>query len=85
MNSIANIISSILQVPGDILRDIVLAIDIGVAKGIFILYFLILMVWVLFLPKEEAEFQPKQGGKAYSLKPMTVVSLSIIIVIYLYF
>ena len=85
MTSIADAISTILQIPGRIMQDLVLAIPIEAAKGVFILYFLILLVWVMLLPKEEAEFQPSEGGSVRSLKPMTALSLSIIIAIYLYF
>ena len=85
MTSIADLISTILQIPGQIMHDLVLAIPIRAAKGIFIAYFLILFFWVMFLPREEAQFQPVEGGKIYSLKPMTAVSLSIIIAIYLIF
>ena len=85
MTSIADLISTILQIPGDIMRSIVLAIPMALAKGIFIGYFLILLVWVMFLPKEEAQFQPSEGGQTRTLKPMVAVSLAIIIAIYAYF
>lgn len=85
MNSIADAISTILQIPGKIMGDIALAIPIEAAKGIFIAYFLVLLFWVMFIPKEEAQFQLIEGGKIYSLKPMTAVSLAIIIAIYLIF
>lgn len=85
MTSIADIISTVLQIPGQIMRDIVLAIPMPLARGIFIAYFLTLLVWVMLLPKEEAQFQPSEGGQVRSLKPMTAVSLAIIIGIYLYF
>ena len=85
MNSIADKLSSILQVPGDAMRNLVLMIPIEVAKGIFILYFLILIAWVATLPKNETVFTPQMLNKEISLKPFAIFSLSIMIVIYMVF
>lgn len=85
MNSIADKLSSILQVPGDAMRSLVLIIPIEVAKGFFILYFLILIAWVATLPKSETVFTPELLNKEISLKPFAIFSLSLMIVTYLIF
>jgi hypothetical protein len=85
LTSIADFISPILQVPGEAMRNLVLMIPMPVAKGIFILYFLILIAWVATLPKNETVFTPELLNKEISLKPFAIFSLSLMIVTYLVF
>lgn len=85
MNSLADTFSSILQVPGEILGNIALMVPISMAKGIFILYYLILIAWVSTLPREETVFEPEFLKKEVNLKPFAVSALSFMILIYLYF
>ena len=85
MNNLADTLSSILQVPGEILGNIALMIPISMAKGIFILYYLILITWVITLPREQTVFEPSFLKKEVNLKPFAVCSLAFMIAIYLYF
>jgi hypothetical protein len=85
LTSMSNTISTILQVPGGLGRDLVLMIPMPVAKGVFIAYFLILIFWVATLSREESVFQPALLKKEVSLKPFAIFSLSLMIVIYLIF
>ncbi|HIA46733.1 MAG TPA: hypothetical protein EYN96_01870 [Candidatus Hydrogenedentes bacterium] len=85
LTSIADAFSSVLQVPGEALRNLTLMIPIGAAKGIFILYFLILIAWVATLPREESVFEPEMLKREVSLKPFAIFSLSLMIVIYMIF
>ena len=85
LTPIADFIAPILQVPGEAMRNIVLMVPMPVAKGIFILYFLILIVWVATLPRHESVFEPQMLKKEISLKPFAIFSLSLMIVIYLIF
>jgi hypothetical protein len=85
LTSIADAVSSILQVPGEAMRNLTLLIPMPVAKGIFILYFLILIVWVATLTREESVFEPELLKKEVSLKPFAIFSLTLMIAIYLVF
>ena len=85
MTSLADAISSILQVPGEAMRQLVLMVPISGAKAIFIAYYLILIFWVATLPKEEAEFEPQFLKRKITLKPFAIASLAFMIAIYLYF
>lgn len=85
LTSIADAFSSILQIPGEAMRNLVLMVPMPVAKGIFILYFLILIVWVASLPRKESVFKLEMFKKEISLKPFAIFSLSLMIAIYLYF
>ena len=85
MNSLADTLSTILQVPGEILGNIALMVPISMAKGIFILYYLTIITWVITLPKEETVFEPSFLKKEVNLKPFAIAALSFMIVIYLYF
>lgn len=85
LTPIADAISPILQVPGEALRNLTLMIPIGTAKGIFILYFLILIAWVATLPRNESVFEPEMLKREISLKPFAIFSLSLMIIIYMIF
>jgi hypothetical protein len=85
LTPIADSLSSILQVPGEAMRSLALMVPMPVAKGIFILYFVILIVWVATLPREASVFKPGMLKKEISLKPFAIFSLSLMIVIYLIF
>ncbi|MBN4046731.1 hypothetical protein JYT90_00250 [bacterium AH-315-P07] len=85
LTTIADAFSSILQVPGEAMRNLTLLIPIGVAKGIFILYFVILIAWVATLPRDESVFEPEMLKREISLKPFAIFSLSLMIIIYMIF
>ena len=85
LTPIADTMSNILQVPGEAMRNLVLMVPMSMAKGIFITYYLILIIWVFTLPRNESVFQPQLLGKEISLKPFAIASLSFMIAIYLYF
>ena len=91
----SNFVSPILQVPGKIMGDSANEIPLGIygqyggdgfymigAKGIFMLYFLFLMYLVIRLPKDEVCFTNEDTGKQVNLRPYSIASLSMIIVIY---
>ena len=95
MESIANAISKVLKVPGKFMGDWANDIPLGIygqmggdgmyfigAKGIFMAYFLILMYMVIKLPKDEVCFTNEDTGKQVNLRPYSIASLSLIIIIY---
>jgi len=81
----ADLVANILRVPGDMMRNVVVAIEPPWAKGIFIAYFILLMVWVITIPKEEMRFKLESANKEISLRPFALLSLTTCIVIYLVF
>jgi hypothetical protein len=84
-NALADFIVEFLRGPGDVMRDWVLAVPMWMAKGFFILYFVILISWVITIPKDEMRFKLEKLGKEISLRPFAVVSLCTMIIIYLIF
>ncbi len=85
LTPIADFFASILRVPGQILRDLAVSIDVTVAKGIFIAYFVLLILWVLSLRKEEVIVTNERKGTSVSLRPYAVLALLSQVVIYLVF
>ncbi|MFP6582487.1 MAG: hypothetical protein VCD00_07995 [Candidatus Hydrogenedentota bacterium] len=85
LTSIADFFSSILQVPGEAMRNLVLMIPMPFAKVVFITYFVILIVWIGTLSKSETVFKPEFLKKEISLKPFAIFSLYLMIVIYTIF
>ena len=91
-NAFADFIANLLRGPGDIMRDWVLAIEkltwngeMWAAKGFFILYFVLLITWVITIPKDEMRFKLVSLDKEISLRPFAIASLCTMIVIYLIF
>ncbi|PCJ55354.1 MAG: hypothetical protein COA73_13615 [Candidatus Hydrogenedentota bacterium] len=83
--TVADAVANILRVPGDILRDWALAIPMPVAKGIFIAWFVFLIIWVLRLPRDEVIYKSEGSDREVSLRPFAIAALSCMIVIYLIF
>jgi len=85
LTPIADFFAAILRVPGSLFRDWIVAVDVGIAKGIFLAYFILLIAWVLTLRKEEVTVTNEQTGKSVSLRPYAVLALLSQVVIYLIF
>lgn len=69
---------------GDVMRGWMLAIPMSVAKGIFIVYFLLLIYWIIKLPENEVTLT-LESGKTIHLRPYALFSLTTLVVIYLIF
>ena len=83
--SIADNISNLLGIPGQFIRDILLSINLHIAKSLFIIYFLSITYWVYNLPKSEVILNNKNSGKDINLKPFAISAMVMIIIIYLVF
>jgi len=83
--SIADTISNILRIPGQFMRDILLNINLHIAKSLFIFYFLSITYWVYHLPQSEVILSDKKSGKEINLKPFAISAMISIIIIYLVF
>ena len=83
--SIADTISNILRIPGQFMRDILLNINLHIARSLFIIYFLSITYWVYRLPKSEVILSDKNSGKEINLKPFAISAMISIIIIYLVF
>jgi len=75
LTPIADFFANILRVPGGFFRDILVSIDITMAKGVFIAYFTLLIIWVLLLKREEVLVTNERTGKTVSLRPYAVLAL----------
>ena len=81
----ADSISNIFRIPGQFMRDILLSIDLHIAKSLFIIYFLSITYWVYKLSKAEVILSNENTGKDINLKPFAISAMAIIIIIYLIF
>ncbi|MFQ6677050.1 MAG: hypothetical protein ACE5D0_01910 [Fidelibacterota bacterium] len=84
MTAIADAIANLFRGMGDVMRGWMLAIPMSVAKGIFIVYFLALIIWVIKLPDNEVTLV-LTSGKIIHLRPYALASLIIMVLIYLIF
>ena len=82
--AIADTIANLFRGMGDVMRGWMLAIPMIVAKGVVVVYFLLLIYWIIKLPENEVTLS-LEGGKTIHLRPYALTSLAIIIVIYLVF
>lgn len=85
LTPIADFFANILRIPGGFFRDILVSIDIATAKGIFIAYFTLLIIWVLTLKKEEVLVTDERTGKTVSLRPYAIAALLSQVIIYLFY
>ncbi len=85
MQTMADWIASILRGPGGLLREWTLQIPLTAAKGIFILYYLILLVWVLTMRRSEVTGILPGKKTTLDLRPYAAAALIGQIVIYLIF
>ena len=83
--TIADSISNLFRIPGQFIRNILLSIDLHMAKSLFIIYFLTITYWVYKLPKVEVILSNENTGKDINLKPFAISAMAIIIIIYLIF
>ncbi|MBN2327094.1 MAG: hypothetical protein JXR73_08055 [Candidatus Omnitrophica bacterium] len=85
MQTLADWMASILRVPGEALREFTLQIPLSAAKGIYIFYYVILIIWVLKMRKSEVVGDLPGKKTPINLRPYAVVALIGQIVIYLIF
>jgi len=82
--ALADTIANLFRGMGDMMRGWMLAIPMEVAKGVFIVYFLMLIYWIIKLPENEVTLA-LDNGKIIHLRPFALFSLATIVVIYLVF
>ena len=82
--ALADTIANLFRGMGDIMRGWMLAIPMSVAKGVFIVYFLLLIAWIISLPENEVTLA-LDSGRMIRLRPYALFSLVTIIVIYMVF
>jgi hypothetical protein len=64
---------------GDFLRDLLMQVPLGVVRGMFLAVFVLLLLWVIRLPRE-AVINPERTTQ--NLKPWAVLALIVQIIIY---
>ena len=82
--ALADTIANLFRGMGDIMRGWMLAIPMSVAKGVFIVYFLLIIAWIISLPENEVTLA-LDSGKMIRLRPYALFSMATIIVIYMVF
>jgi hypothetical protein len=66
---------------GDFIREILLRVPLPAARGLFLATFLVVLLWVLTLPREETT-DGAAGANLRNLKPWAALALLVQIVIY---
>ena len=85
MQTLADSFANLLRGPGEALREATMAIPLSVAKGIFILYFTVLLVLVLTMRKSEVVGELPGKKTPIDLRPYAAAALIGQIAIYLIF
>jgi hypothetical protein len=70
---------------GDFIRNILLAVPMPLVRIFFILVPLLLLLWVLFLPKSQTQPPEEAQGRWNNLKIWAALALVIQIVLYTVF
>ncbi len=72
-----------IHVVGDGLREVLMQVPLGVARALLVFALLVLLGWVLRLPREETRpAEGEEGGLSGNLKIWAAVALGLQIVIY---
>lgn len=82
MQNLADWIASILRVPGDWLRELTVAVPVNAARGIFLLYFSILLIWVITMKKSETSGTVPGKKKPLDLRYYAAAALVIQLILY---
>ena len=85
MQYLADWVASILRVPGDWLRDLTVAVPLNAARGLFILYFLVLLIWVITMKKSETSGTVPGKKKPIDLRIYAAAALIVQLILYLKF
>ena len=69
---------------GDFFRQLVLAVPLPLARAIFVLVLVVLLIWIIRLPSERVRPpENEQGGWASNLKLWAALAIVLQILIYL--
>ncbi|MHC4396697.1 MAG: hypothetical protein ACYS1A_13690 [Planctomycetota bacterium] len=82
---LADCIASILRVPGDWLRELTVAVSVDVARGIFLLYFVILLIWVVTMKSAETSGTVPGRRKPIDLRYFAAAALIVQLILYVVF
>ncbi|HOJ59201.1 MAG TPA: hypothetical protein PK878_02850 [bacterium] len=85
MQYLADVIASILRIPGEALRELTMAIPLWMARGFFLLYFAILLVWILTMKRSEIVGNLEGRDKPLNLRPYAAAAIILQMIIYAYF
>lgn len=85
MQSLFDFIASVLRVPGDWLRELVIAVPMSAVRVIFLVYYLVLLVWVMTMRKSEVCGALPGKKKPLNLRFYAALALIIQIVLYAVF
>ncbi|MEW6237838.1 MAG: hypothetical protein AB1656_20825 [Candidatus Omnitrophota bacterium] len=85
MQNLIDGFASLIRLPGDALREAVVAIPLWAAKGIFLFYPLILLIWIYSMRESEVKGELPGAKKIIDLRPYAAASLIMQIVIYAIF
>ena len=79
-------IALILQYPGEMFRQLILAIPLSGAKAIFLAYPIILILWVMMFKKEEVQGKLHLCGNwTIDIRPVVLIALLGQVIIYYIF
>ncbi len=82
---VANSIANSLRPIGESLRAFLLTIPLWFAKGLFILYYASILVWVLLKDKSQVQGEIPGRKKPFDVRPLVITSLGALILVYIIF
>lgn len=85
MQTLIDAIAGVLIIPGNLLREMIVAIPLWAAKGIFILYPVLLLVLVFTRDPESMKGKLHLLGDRIDIRPIAAAALVMQILIYAYF
>jgi len=85
MQNLVDGIASLIRIPGDALREAVVAVPLWAAKGIFLLYPLILLIWIYSMRESEVKGNLPGTDKVIDLRLYAAAALVMQIIIYAVF
>ena len=85
MQNLFDFIASILRVPADWLRELILAVPMNAIRWIFLFYYLVLLIWVLTINKSEVCGPLPGKKKPLNLRFYAAIAIIIQFVLYAVF
>ena len=85
MQALIDSIADLLRFPGDWLRNLSLLVPLWAAKGLFLLYPIILFIWVVLKDRSEVKGEVQLRKKEVDLRPYAAIALILQVVIYAVF
>jgi len=82
MQTLCDTVAQALRVPGDAMRDVLLAVPLPIARFLFLAIPAMLLLWALLMDPSRLRGQFSEHGRTVNLRPYILIALAIQIAIY---